>query len=256
VPSRDADDRAAKAAESDDEVEVTESDDEVEDADVEAGDVEASDVEDGDADAEDADRPRTLSDAAAARWAEIEVDPIELALPSGVGLTLRHYDTDTDEDGDEVEEAVMLTSGGKLHLFRSAEGLVDFVKSDAEHDLTYLDGWSKLTEALRPEDVVPDDDDEYSLDLVVENLRGGHDVWEPELLIAAGEVSRDIAYACELNDVLTVLAPGSPLDNLDEGLRSGGFLARRRLKKIGSEQAALGWRSVIGKISAAVEWHD
>jgi hypothetical protein len=104
--------------------------------------------------------------------------------------------------------------------------------------------------------VVAIEDDEYELDLVVENLRGGHDAWEPDLLISAGEVARDVAFACNLEDVLAALAPGSPLDDLDEGLRAEGFLARRRLKKVGAEQAAIAWRSIIGKITAAVEWHD
>jgi hypothetical protein len=36
----------------------------------------------------------------------------------------------------------------------------------------------------------------------------------------------------------------------------GGFFAKRRLKKIGAQQAALGWRTIIGKISAAVDWRD
>ena len=235
MPSRDAEDRAENTA--DDSPETAEET--------------AEEPEDLD-ETEDPDEPDEVPTAEG----PLEVDPIELALPAGVGLTLRHYRTDTDEDGDEVEEAVMLATDGKLHLFRSAEGLVSFVKSDAEHDLAALDGWADLAEELRAEDVVPADDDEYGLDLVVENLRGGHDVWEPDLLIGAGEVARDIGFACGLDDVLTVLSSGSPLDSLDEGLRSGGFLARRRLRKIGSEQAALGWRSVIGKISAAVEWHD
>ena len=189
-------------------------------------------------------------------WTDVEIDPVEIALPSGVGLTLRHYRATEDDDGDEIEEAVFLAHRGKLHLFRSPEGLVEFINSDAPHDLTELDDWPQVVRRCRPEDLVPTDEDKYELDLVVENLRGGHDVWESELLIPAGEVARDIAFACELDDVLAALAPGSPLDDLDEGLRDGGFLARRRLKKVGAEQAAIAWRSVIGKISAAVEWHD
>jgi hypothetical protein len=36
----------------------------------------------------------------------------------------------------------------------------------------------------------------------------------------------------------------------------GAFRARRRMRKIGAQQAALGWRTIIGKISAAVDWRD
>jgi hypothetical protein len=91
---------------------------------------------------------------------------------------------------------------------------------------------------------------------VVENLRGGHDVWEPDLIIGAGEIARDLGFALGLREVLETLDAGSPLDDLDEGIRSEGFLARRRLKKLGVEQVAIGWRTLIGKISASVEWHD
>jgi hypothetical protein len=65
-----------------------------------------------------------------------------------------------------------------------------------------------------------------------------------------------------LEPVRTALSPGSPLDDLDEALRAaaaggvGGFFAKRRLKKVAEQQAALGWRTIIGKISAAVDWRD
>ncbi len=170
---------------------------------------------------------------------------------------------DDDEDEEEPEEVpAFLGHRGKLLLFRSVEGLVEFVKSDEEHDLLQLDTWSSLKTRITASSVVPKDEDRYELDLVVENLRGGQDAWDGELLIAAGEAARDLAYSLRLEPVRTALAPGSPLDDLDEALRAaagggvGGFFAKRRLKKIGAQQAALGWRTIIGKISAAVDWRD
>ena len=59
-----------------------------------------------------------------------------------------------------------------------------------------------------------------------------------------------------MTEVEAVLASGSPLDDLDEALRATGFFGRRKLKRISAEQAALGWRSVIGRISSSVQWHD
>jgi hypothetical protein len=275
-------------------------------------------------------------------WADTRVDPIELALPSGVGYTLRAYRMSTDlaptdvegreedddpfaaraveEDEDEVvildeefaalageddrtervrsaddedelveepadertrtatdettvdeeDEAVadaeevpfFLTHRGQLLLFKSPESLVAFVRSGAPHDLAQLDTWADLAERIQPSDVTASQDDTYELDLVVENLRGGHDTWDLELLIRAGEIARDLAYALRLPQVLTALSPGSPLDDLDEALRAaagggiGGFMGRRRLRRIGAQQASLGWRTIIGKISAAVDWRD
>lgn len=168
-----------------------------------------------------------------------------------------------DEDEEEPEEVpAFLGHRGKLLLFRSVEGLVEFVKSDEEHDLLQLDTWSSLKTRITASSVVPKDEDRYELDLVVENLRGGQDAWDGDLLIAAGEAARDLAYSLRLEPVRTALSPGSPLDDLDEALRAavgggvGGFFAKRRLKKIGAQQAALGWRTIIGKISAAVDWRD
>jgi hypothetical protein len=178
---------------------------------------------------------------------------------------------EADEEEAEAEEAaepedipVFLAEDGKLLLFRSPEGLVEYVRgSGADHELAQLDTWDELRERIEPEDIVPLDEDRYELDLVVENLRGGHDVWDPTLIIQAGEVARDVAYALRVNAVMTALAPGSPLDDLDEGLRTveaGGFssfFARRKLRKIDAQTtAALGWRTIVGKISAVVDWRN
>ncbi|WP_431945431.1 DNA primase [Micromonospora marina] len=170
-------------------------------------------------------------------------------------------DEDDDEAGDE-EVPVFLTHKGRLLLFKTPESLVTFIRSGAPNDLSQLDSWNELSERLEPADIAPLDEDTYELDLVVENLRGGHDAWDHELLIEAGEIARDLAYALRLPAVLDMLSAGSSLDDLDEALRAsvnggvGGFLGRRRLKKIGAQTASLGWRTIVGKISAVVDWRD
>ncbi|MEV7266566.1 DNA primase [Micromonospora aurantiaca] len=170
-------------------------------------------------------------------------------------------DEDEDEAGDE-EVPVFLTHKGRLLLFKTPESLVTFIRSGAPNDLSQLDSWNELSERLEPADIAPLDEDTYELDLVVENLRGGHDAWDHELLIEAGEIARDLAYALRLPAVLDMLSAGSSLDDLDEALRAsvnggvGGFLGRRRLKKIGAQTASLGWRTIVGKISAVVDWRD
>ncbi|MEV6800696.1 DNA primase [Micromonospora rifamycinica] len=170
---------------------------------------------------------------------------------------------DEDEDGDDDEEVpVFLSHKGRLLLFKTPESLVTFIRSGAPNDLSQLDGWNELSERVEPADIAPRDEDTYELDLVVENLRGGHDTWDPTLLIEAGEVARDLSYALRLPAVLDMLSAGSSLDDLDEALRAsvnggvGGFLGRRRLKKIGAQTASLGWRTIVGKISAVVDWRD
>jgi hypothetical protein len=173
-------------------------------------------------------------------------------------------DAEKEEEPEEEDEEVpaFLSHKGRLITFKSPESLVAFIRSGAPHDLAQLDSWSTLAERVQSSDVDPRPDDRYELDLVVENLRGGHDTWDLPLLIAAGEVARDLGYALRLKPVILALSPGSPLDDLDESLRAaesggmGGFFGRRRLRKIGAQQASLGWRSIIGKISAAVDWRD
>lgn len=168
---------------------------------------------------------------------------------------------DEDTEGDE-EVPVFLSHKGRLLLFKTPESLVSFVRSGAPNDMSQLDGWNELSERVEPADIAPRDEDTYELDLVVENLRGGHDTWDPTLLIEAGEVARDLSYALRLPAVLDMLSAGSSLDDLDEALRAsvnggvGGFLGRRRLKKIGAQTASLGWRTIVGKISAVVDWRD
>jgi hypothetical protein len=176
-----------------------------------------------------------------------------------------------EEEGEEEEEAeeepaeevpVFLSHRGRLLLFRTPEGLVDFVRSGEPNDLAQVDTYQEIARRIQPADVAPLNDDTYELDLVVENLRGGRDAWDPSLVIRAGEVARDLSYALRLPAVLDMLAPGSSLDELDEALRStagggiGAFRGRRRLRKIGAQTASLGWRTIIGKISAAVDWRD
>ena len=271
-----------------------------------------------------------------ALWAEVRVDPIEVALPGGVGYTLRAYrsstevarpaavsrteddsddydaasaavarrrrgKTDDEDENDELDDEldeeefeddeldeddldeeeedeaaededdeqepeqevpVFLGRDGKVFLFHSPDKLVEFVKSGAEHNLSQLDTWSTLAKRLTSKDIVPTDDDTYELDLVVENLRGGSDVWDAPLILRAGEIARDLSYALRLDPVLVALSAGTPLDQLDEALRAAegggisGVFARRRLRKIPAQQSSLAWRTIIGKISAAVDWRD
>jgi hypothetical protein len=268
-------------------------------------------------------------------WDEVRISPVEIAMPGGVGLTLRAYrpaseltltESDVDDDdpfeareraakarqaedeeeiilddefaalvaegdadpdrkasgvetGDEPDPAdfvdekdepeeedeevpFFLSHKGKLIIFKSPESLVSFIRSGAPHDLAQLDTWPTVAERVQSSDIDPLPDDRYELDLVVENLRGGHDTWDLPLLIKAGELGRDLGMALRLKPVILALSPGSPLDDLDDALRSadnggmGGFFGRRRLRKIGAQQSSLGWRSIIGKISAAVDWRD
>ncbi|MCD0443794.1 hypothetical protein LO763_09180 [Glycomyces sp. A-F 0318] len=163
-------------------------------------------------------------------------------------------------DAEPEEVPVFLTRKGKLLVFREAEALVAYVREHDDHDLAAIEEYAELQERLSADDVVCDEADTYELDLVVANLRGGHDTWEPELLIKAAEVGRDLGYALKNDSIVGSLASGSPLDDLDEAFRvvvEGGLrgkLAKRRLRKNDAQQAAIAWRGVIAKVNDHVEW--
>jgi hypothetical protein len=176
-------------------------------------------------------------------------------------------DEEDEEEEEEEEEAVedvpiFLGRRGKVYLFHNAEKLVEYVRSGVENDMSQLDSWTDLVDRITPDDVVAVADDTYELDLVVENLRGGPDAWDPPLILRAGELARDLGYALRIQSVLAAMGTGSPLDDLDEALRAAeqggisGFIARRKLRKLPAQQSALAWRTVIGKISSAADWRD
>ncbi|MEU6246396.1 DNA primase [Glycomyces sp. NPDC047010] len=174
-------------------------------------------------------------------------------------------DAEEDDDEDALDAApeevpVFLTRKGKLLVFREPAALVAYVKDNDDHDLAAIDEWDDLKDRVSEDDIACDEADTYELDLVVANLRGGQEAWEPELLIKAAEVGRDLGYALKNDSVITALAPGSPLDDLDETFRvvvDGGLkgkFAKRRLKRNDAQQAAIAWRGVIAKINDHVEW--
>jgi hypothetical protein len=209
----------------------------------------------------DRERRRAAEDAAlAGELAEDEAEDEDEDLLEELEEELakqEEAETEAEQEPADEEVPAFLSHRGRLLLFGTPESLVAFINSDAPHDLTQLDTWATVVKRVGPADIVPTEDDTYELDLVVDNLRGGHDAWDLPLLISAGEFARDIGWALRLEPVITALAAGSPLDDLDEALRAAagsrlGLFARRRLRRIGAQQASLGWRTVIGKISAAV----
>jgi hypothetical protein len=160
------------------------------------------------------------------------------------------------------EVPVFLTRKGSLMLFRTPAALVRYVQSSDDNDLAAIDEYGDLQEGIKTEYIVCDEADNYALDKVVANLRKGHAEWDAELLISAAEIGRDLSHALRLHSVVDSLAPGSPLDDLDEAMRAivdGGLramFAKRKVRKLGVEQTAIAWRGVIGKITDVADWRN
>ncbi|MFC6016637.1 caspase domain-containing protein [Plantactinospora solaniradicis] len=185
-----------------------------------------------------------------------DVTPVEIIFPHEAGLTLRTYTPMLDEAGTWNEVPVFLAVRGRIQLFDDHATLVHYVRANVSHDLAALPGWTSVAGSVKAANLEPDDADRYNLDLVPQNLAAGHDLWDPDLLISAGEIARDLACALSLNDVLAALAPGSLLDDLDEILRTGGVFARRRLRRFDAAEVANGWRSIIHRLSTVVDHHQ
>lgn len=157
-------------------------------------------------------------------------------------------------EGTEIEPR-FLGNGAYLYLFRTPAALVAFVRSDAPHALTDAPAWQTVREA--PDlDPTPQLLNRYELDLVVDIARAGSDGWgkqEQQTLLLAGELARDASAFCVLPEVQAMLAPGSPLDALDDDLRAGGLRARWRLRRYNADQIALSWRRIVREIGTKAE---
>jgi len=76
-------------------------------------------------------------------------------------------------------------------------------------------------------------------------------------LALLGLVVLAVVYAARDEGVAAAPRGGPSLEV--RGAEAGGpkaFFAKRKLRKMGEQQAAIGWRTIIGKISAAVDWRD
>jgi hypothetical protein len=88
-------------------------------------------------------------------WEVAGILPLSVTLPSGTGYTLRTYNGDDDDP-------VFLGADLTVYLFRTAEGLVEYVHAGDEHDLTEMVTWSDIADAEElPVD--PDPQEVYDL---------------------------------------------------------------------------------------------
>lgn len=179
------------------------------------------------------------------------VEPVEIAIDGAAGITLRWIDREPDEDGSggTHEEPRFLATGGRVQVFGTADGLVAYLHSDAAHDLRQRPGWPEYARWVTPPVLYPTPEHRYELDLVADNLAAGRDSWIPELVLRAGVLARDLAYALDL-DVWTLLARGSLLDELDEALRRQN---RWKLRGFNPAQVAEHWRQVVDELEDVIE---
>ncbi|MEV0130091.1 Hsp70 family protein [Dactylosporangium sp. NPDC050688] len=185
-------------------------------------------------------------------WREAPFQPLQLALPSGSGWTIRARFADG---------TVFLGRGGGPLLFRSVDGLAGYLLRDAHHEFAGLAGWAQVQERFVAFVREGGDEEQVDLDLVQYNLGYPPQQWMPDLLIAARDVAVELAEAFDLHDVGALLAEGSLLDTVDTLLRDAdrafaGRSARRRLDALDAGAVRHAWHAVVTSLDGVAAWAD
>jgi hypothetical protein len=115
-------------------------------------------------------------------WEVAGILPLSVTLPSGTGYTLRTYNGEDDDP-------VFLGSDLTVYLFRTAQGLVDYVHAGDEHDLAEMVTWPDIVDAEELP-VEPDPQEVY-------DLRGPSE--------DAIELALELADYCDLKGVTRTL---------------------------------------------------
>ncbi|MDG6102620.1 Hsp70 family protein [Dactylosporangium aurantiacum] len=185
-------------------------------------------------------------------WREAPFQPLQLALPSGSGWTIRARFAD---------RTVFLGRGGGPLLFRSVDGLAGYLLNEPDHELAALAGWARAREPFVAFVRGGGDEEQVDLDLVQYNLGYPPQQWMPDLLIAARDVAVELAEAFALDDVGALLAEGGLLDLVDELLRDAdrafvGRSARRRLDTLDADAVRHAWHAVVTRLDDVAAWAD
>ncbi|MGC5031668.1 J domain-containing protein [Micromonospora sp. DT229] len=180
--------------------------------------------------------------------------PIAITLRSGeTGYSLRAY---VDE---QRTEAAFVGAEGHLLLFRSLASMRQYLARSGGHELADVPGWKDLLDRTTGGAVGPDEDHCYGFDLIQHSLRFSPAQWVPQLFVTTRDVIGEIAEAFSLDDVLRLLAAGSPLDHLDDLLRVvdrpiAGRSARRQLASLPGAQASTVWRRALRGVEERIRW--
>ncbi|MEU7752223.1 hypothetical protein AB0B57_19410 [Micromonospora sp. NPDC049101] len=170
-----------------------------------------------------------------------------------IGYTLRAY------FDDQRTEAAFPGAQGHLLLFRSVASMRTYLARVEAHELSGVPGWESILDRIGDAAFEPDDEHFYEFDLILHSLRFPPMQWVPALFVAHRDVVGEIAEAFRLDDVLNLLAAGSPLDQLDNLFRVAdrplaGWAARRHLASQPGAQVSTVWRRAVREVEEHVRW--
>ena len=176
--------------------------------------------------------------------------PITLTVNGRIGLTLWAPPWE-DEDGEQWQG--FLGDGSKILLYPNARELAEFIASGEENDLSDHPGWGYV-QRLRPDQLHPDGEDAYNLDLVYEWAAGEPDPVHVSSLANVVDMVAKIADCCD-DGALRRLVENTPAyeELVDEDVSYQGKDGRKRWSELG-DTIADSWERAISRVDSWLSW--
>lgn len=151
------------------------------------------------------------------------------------------------------------SADGDLLLFRSRESLFRYLTESDAHELAGIPGWDGFMNSILKTGIDTEDDQSFDFGLILYNLRSPAAEWVPRIFITNRDLIIEIAEAFELDEVLSLLGVGTPIDTFDNLLRVvdrplAGWSARRQLGSLQPGYASTAWRKVIRHTEKRIRW--
>jgi hypothetical protein len=176
-----------------------------------------------------------------------DIVPIELGLTAGDLVTL--WAPRWREEGEEWE--AFLGDDADLFAFPEVAGMVAFVRTVPEHDLTDHPAWS-VVPRLAAVDLVPEQTQRYDLVGVPELVAEDPDTWSVAELAEVVAIARSLADVCGLDVVHEVLDSSPGFAMLDGGTLPFGGRDGSRLWEEMSGVVAQRWDEVLDAVDGVV----
>lgn len=176
--------------------------------------------------------------------------PITLAVNGRIGLTLWAPPWE-DEDGEQWQG--FLGDGAKILLYPNVRDLAMFIASGEENDLSDHPAWGAV-QKLTPDQLRPDGDDAYNLDLVYEWAAGEPDPVHVSSLANVVDMVAKIADCCD-DGALRRLVENTPAyeELVDEDVSYQGKEGRKHWNELG-DTIADSWERAIARVESWLSW--
>jgi hypothetical protein len=176
--------------------------------------------------------------------------PITLAINGRIGLTLWAPPWE-DEDGEQWQG--FLGDGAKILLYPNVRELAGFIASGEDNDLSDHPAWGHV-QKLTPDQLRPDGDDAYNLDLVYEWAAGEPDPVHVSSLANVVDMVAKIADCCD-DGALRRLVENTPAyeELVDEDVSYQGKEGRKRWNELG-DTIADSWERAIARVDSWLSW--